>query len=292
MATAADGREKPMTEQLPAEPPPSPESFGELYQLLAQSQIYRQITAEVFGEGYGGYNFRLPGRPMCACWRRGPRWPPASGSPISAAAWAAPRSCWPPNMAVRWSRVDWSCQALEICRRAAEAAELAHRLRYLAGDITRPLFADNSLHAVVSIDGFYFGVDLPWLYREVFRILRPGGRFAFYFNVPSQEVVDASSPERRAHRESHRIDHLAELSRRRLYQGPAGRTHLYEQQILSRMAAVYETHFEALASEVGRDLAADLRDEIVQTLHMTEHGQWPRYLFSARKPGDRPVRRR
>ena len=43
-----------MTEQLPAEPPPSPESFGELYQLLAESKVYRRITAEVFGEGYGG----------------------------------------------------------------------------------------------------------------------------------------------------------------------------------------------------------------------------------------------
>jgi ubiquinone/menaquinone biosynthesis C-methylase UbiE len=280
-----------MTEQLPAEPPPSPESFGELYNLLAESKIYQRITAEVFGEGYGG-QLSIAGPADVRLLATRAALAPGQWVADFCSGMGGPTLLIAAEYGCNMLAVDWSLDALEICRRTAQATELGHRLRYVAGDISRPLFAANSLHAVVSVDGFYFGVDLPWLYREVFRILRPGGRFAFYFNVPTQEVVDASSPERRAHRESHRIDHLSELAAAGFINARREERTFAEQQILARMAEVYETHFEALASEVGHDLATELRDEIVQTLHRAEHGYWPRYLFSARKPGDRPARRR
>ena len=272
-----------MTEQLPAEPPPSPESFGDLYQLLAESKIYRRITAEVFGEGYGG-QLSIAGPADVRLL--------ATRAALAPGQWVADFCCGMggPTLLIaaeygcNMVGVDWSWEALEICRRTAEAGELSHRLRYVAADISRPLFAANSLHAVVSIDGFYFGVDLAALYADVYRMLRPGGSFAFYFDVPSQEVVDASPPDRRAHRESHRIDHPAALTAAGFVDAWAEDRTGTQQLLFERMADTYSRHYPALEAEIGPDLASDLRGEVMQTLNLTASGLWPRFLFSARKP--------
>jgi ubiquinone/menaquinone biosynthesis C-methylase UbiE len=284
-ATVPTPAEAPPTYSLPEEPPPSPESFGSLYKLLGDSPVYQQIMVSVYGEGYGRQlSVAGPAEVRLLAARAGLA--PSQRVADLGCGMGAPTVQMAAEYGCQVIAVDWSRRAIDICRRSAQDAGVAHRLRFVVGDLGTSLFAGDSFHAVVSVDGFSFGVDLPALYAEVFRVLRPGGRFAFYFNVPTQEVVDASPPQRREHRESHRIDHLAALNAAGFIYTRA------EDRTFAELLHAYTTHFEGLQREIGLELATGLRDEIEGTLHVTEHGLWPRYLFSARKPETRPARRR
>ncbi|HMA37261.1 MAG TPA: methyltransferase domain-containing protein [Chloroflexia bacterium] len=280
-----------MPEHLPDEPGPSPESFGGLYKLLTASATYRRIMTEVFGESLAlQLSIVAPADVRLLAARAGLE----AGQRVAdfCCGLGGPTLLIAAEYGCQVFAVDWSSQATASCWRSAVAAGLQDTVRPVVADISRPPFAEGSLDAIVSIDGFYFGVDLPALYARVFRLLRPGGYFAFYFDVPSQAVVEASSPTRRAHRESHRIDHLAVLAGAGFINARAEDRTAAQTLHLGRMLTSYKTHFQRLRAEIGPQLAIDLRDEISQTLQMTQQGLWPRYLFSARKPDDRPARRR
>ena len=146
--------------------------------------------------------------------------------------------------------VDWSRQAVDLAVAPRRRGPLAHRLRFCVGDVGTPPFADGVLHAVVSVDGFYFGVDLPALYAEVFRVLRPGGRFAFYFNVPTQEVVDASPPSGAPTARAT----ASTISRRCNAAGssmPAPRTARRERSLLTPLLQAYTSTSSGLRAEIG-----------------------------------------
>ncbi len=262
---------------------PSPQSFGALYEQLGASATYQQMMAEVFGEGYAAQlSIAAPADVRMLATRAGVK--PGTLVADLCCGLGGPSLLIAKEFECTVVAVDWSRQAVQSCRQSAEAAGLGGALRCVAADVGHAPFADEAFDAVVSIDGFYFGVDLPALYADVYRMLKRGGSFAFYFDVPSQEVVDASPPDRRAHRESHRIDHQAALA-------AAGFTDAWsedrtgaQQLLFERMAAAYSRHYTALEAEIGPDLADDLRGEVMQTLNLTASGLWPRFLFSARKP--------
>src|SRR5438105_9613583 len=127
-----------MTERLPEEPPPSPESFGTIYKLLAGSEVYRQISAEVCGPDYGTLGAFAPPADVRVLGVRAAlapgQWVADLGSGMGGPTLLLAREhgCY-------MVAVDWSRQAMQICRRSAEAAGLAGRMRYVAGDFSRPL---------------------------------------------------------------------------------------------------------------------------------------------------------
>lgn len=280
-----------MSEHLPDEPAPSPESFGALYKVLGESPAYRRILAQACGAAPGLYLSVVDTAELRLLATRAALAPGQRVADLGCGM-GGPTLLLAAEYGCQMIAVDWSRQGLAVCRRSAQATGLAARVQPVAADISRRIFAEDSLHAVVAIDGFYFGVDLPWLYAEVFRVLRPGGYFAFFFSVPSQAVVDASPPTRRAHRESHRLDHLGALAAAGFINARADDRTAAESRLLARLLDAYTTYFASLAAEIGPELAATLREEMAATQAMSEAGQWPRFLFSARKPGTRPVRRR
>jgi SAM-dependent methyltransferase len=75
--------------------------------------------------------------------------------------------------------IDLSPVGIELARYRAAELGLTERVRFQAGDITTTGLADASCDAAMSLDVLPFVPDKGAAIREVARILRPGGRFAF-----------------------------------------------------------------------------------------------------------------
>jgi SAM-dependent methyltransferase len=75
--------------------------------------------------------------------------------------------------------IDLSPAGIELARRRAVQLGLDARARFTAGDLTATGLPDASCDAVMSLDVLPFAPGKAAALREVARILRPGGRFAF-----------------------------------------------------------------------------------------------------------------
>lgn len=72
--------------------------------------------------------------------------------------------------------LDYSAESVAASRRK-NAAALGRRCTVLQGDVGAIPFADGSYDAVTAFETVYFWSDLPRAFAEIWRVLRPGGRF-------------------------------------------------------------------------------------------------------------------
>lgn len=75
--------------------------------------------------------------------------------------------------------IDLSPAGIDLARRRAAQLGLADRATFTTGDLTATGLPDASCDAVMSLDVLPFIPGKAAALREVARILRPGGRFAF-----------------------------------------------------------------------------------------------------------------
>ena len=76
--------------------------------------------------------------------------------------------------------VNTNAYQLERARQLAEEAGLSHLADFLHCDFHHVEAPDNSFDAIYSIEATCCAPDKVNIYREVFRLLRPGSRFAAY----------------------------------------------------------------------------------------------------------------
>lgn len=76
--------------------------------------------------------------------------------------------------------VNSNAYQLERARELAEEAGLAHLADFLHGDFLHVDAPDNSFDAIHSIEATCCAPDKVSIYREVFRLLKPGSSFAAY----------------------------------------------------------------------------------------------------------------
>jgi ubiquinone/menaquinone biosynthesis C-methylase UbiE len=75
--------------------------------------------------------------------------------------------------------IDLSSVGVALARERAAAAGVTERARFVVGDVAATGLPNASCDAAMSLDVLVFVPDKPAAMREVARILRPHGRFAF-----------------------------------------------------------------------------------------------------------------
>ena len=73
--------------------------------------------------------------------------------------------------------IDYSPVSVEKSKKVNEAAIAEGRCAVLQGSVADMMFADNWFDAVTAFETVYFWPDLPQCFREVYRVLKPGGTF-------------------------------------------------------------------------------------------------------------------
>lgn len=81
--------------------------------------------------------------------------------------------------------LDYSPDMMERAKRQAEKRGLKN-VRFIQGDVGKLPFPDGSFDLVLSLNGFHAFPDKGAAYREVFRVLKPGGIFCGCFYVKDE----------------------------------------------------------------------------------------------------------
>ena len=71
--------------------------------------------------------------------------------------------------------IDYSSVSVEKSKKVNEAAIAEGRCAVLQGSVADMMFADTVFDAVTAFETVYFWPDLPRCFREVYRVLKPGG---------------------------------------------------------------------------------------------------------------------
>ena len=73
--------------------------------------------------------------------------------------------------------IDYSPVSVEKSKKVNKAAIAEGRCAVLQGSVADMVFADGWFDAVTAFETVYFWPDLPQCFREVYRVLKPGGTF-------------------------------------------------------------------------------------------------------------------
>lgn len=73
--------------------------------------------------------------------------------------------------------IDYSPVSVEKSKKVNKTAIAEGRCAILQGSVADMIFADGWFDAVTAFETVYFWPELPRCFREVYRVLRPGGTF-------------------------------------------------------------------------------------------------------------------
>lgn len=73
--------------------------------------------------------------------------------------------------------IDYSAVSVEKSKKVNKAAVAKGHCKILYGSVADMIFADNRFDTVTAFETVYFWQDLPQCFREVWRVLKPGGIF-------------------------------------------------------------------------------------------------------------------
>ena len=91
--------------------------------------------------------------------------------------------------------LDFSGDMHEIASRNIEKAGLSDRIRLLCGDVHDIPLADDTADLIVSRGSMFFWDDIHTAFREIYRVLKPGGKTCIGGGFGNKELRDAISAE-------------------------------------------------------------------------------------------------
>ena len=90
--------------------------------------------------------------------------------------------------------IDYSPVSVEKSKKVNEAAIAEGRCTVLQGSVADMIFAGDWFDAVTAFETVYFWPDLPQCFREVYRVLKPGG------------IISHLQREQRRHGQGRKVD--------------------------------------------------------------------------------------
>jgi ubiquinone/menaquinone biosynthesis C-methylase UbiE len=248
-------------------PPPLPTSsatFDEEHGATGRSELIWRLAAEAYGEDYPAEvqpwglttwwvlgrcvsGLRVgPGQVLVdlACGRGGP------------GLWLARAT------GAELIGVDWSPVAVEAASDRARAFVPSGRARYLVGDLAASGLPDRCADAVVCLDAVFFADDRIAALREVKRLLRKRGRYAF--TAPETDSLT---------RPAHVPDWTPLLETAGLALERKEEVPRFAEQ-LGRMYALWLERLDELRAELGESAAERLEAEartVAPTLNSRRH---------------------
>jgi SAM-dependent methyltransferase len=150
--------------------------------------------------------------------------------------------------------VDWSPVGVAHAQKAALRMGLADRAWFEVADASATGLPDESCDAVMSIDALQLVPDRPAAIREVARVLRPGGVFAFTTWEIDPRASNDSAEQRLVR------DHTPTLEAAGLrveYRAPIPGSREYEKGFFEGILA----HRDELTAEMGPAVAGEMCEE-------------------------------
>lgn len=91
--------------------------------------------------------------------------------------------------------LDYSCEVQETAAKNITDAGFSDRIHLLCGDVHDIPLADDSVDLIVSRGSIFFWHDLPAAFREIYRVLKPGGKTFIGGGFGNRELRDSISAE-------------------------------------------------------------------------------------------------
>lgn len=101
--------------------------------------------------------------------------------------------------------IDLAEHHIQHARRFATAAKLDDRVSFVTADFLHMKFDDAEFDGAYAIEATAYAPDLQVVYAEIFRVLRPGARFAVYEPVLASRYCDDDSSHREIRRTHERV---------------------------------------------------------------------------------------
>jgi len=182
-----------------------------------------------------------------------------------------------------------SQEALEIGQHRAERYALEAYASFVRGDLSNALpFADNTFDGVICSEGFeaHNLARLESLYQEVWRVLKPGGGFAFFYRSLEPGGLEEESPEVQQNLQQGQIDHAALLQQSGFSTTRAAEVTGELRAMSRRMKSAYEERgvIEKLRTGLGAVLTDDLYAQMLRLHNQIANNQIHRWFFSTTKP--------
>jgi ubiquinone/menaquinone biosynthesis C-methylase UbiE len=254
--------------------PISPETFDEEHDATGRSEVIWRLAAEAYGEDYpsevrpwGLTTWWVLGRCVSAM-----RVGPGSTFVDLACGRGGPGLWLSRATGANMTGVDWSPVAIQAATERAATFVPSARARFLVGDLAASGLPDECADAAVCLDAIFFAEDRVAALREVKRLLRPAGRYAF-------TAPETDTPTRPAHVK----DWTPLLEAAGLELESKEEVPRFAEQ-LGRMYALWIEHLDEIRAELGDATAERLETEarmVAPTLKTRRS-----IFITARRPDD------
>ncbi len=191
----------------------------------------------------------------------------------------------------RMMGIDTSDVGIETARKFASDTGLRSRVNFHLGDAMEMPFPDSSFDVAISINVMNVFKDKEELFRQVMRVLKPGGLFAFLsgtFDMPNDpEIIQNMDRGYLIPQYYDTVDGYKSKLKQAGFRILEVTEYVWDFRIQNKLwGDAYKKHYDAIVKEQGKE-NTDYHIIYFDTyLHLIDEGRAGHHLFISQKLGD------